>query len=143
MRDNGCHRTSTCYIKVVYSMSPLRVLMVDDNEVQQESLGEYLTLNNFDVTRAESAEQAFELLEQQTFALIVMDILLPDMNGWQAIQHIRNNLKQAAIPILVLTAHAMKTHKEQSLQAGATAYLAKPVSLRTIVNTMRQLLEPL
>lgn len=124
-------------------MSPLRVLIVDDNEIQQESLGEYLTLNNFDVTRAECAEQAFELLGQQTFALIVMDILLPDMNGWQAIRHIRNNLKQAAIPILVLTAYAMKPHKEQSLQAGATAYLAKPVSLRTIVDTMHQLLEPI
>jgi CheY-like chemotaxis protein len=116
--------------------------MVDDNEVQQESLGEYLTLNNFDVTRAESAEQAFELLEQQPFDLIIMDILLPEMDGWQAIRHIRNNLQQAEIPILVLTAYAMKTHKEQSLQAGATAYLAKPTPLRTIVDTMRQLLEP-
>jgi len=123
-------------------MSPLRVLIVDDNEIQQESLSEYLTLNNFDVTLAESAEQAFELLEQQPFDLIIMDILLPEMDGWQAIRHIRNNLQQAEIPILVLTAYAMKTHKEQSLQAGATAYLAKPAPLRTIVDTMRQLLEP-
>jgi CheY-like chemotaxis protein len=121
-------------------MSPTRVLVVDDDRIQQESLSEYLTLNDFDVTLADSAEQAFELLGQHSFDLIIMDILLPEMDGWQAIRHIRNHLKQTDIPILVLTAYAMKTHKEQSLQAGAKAYLAKPASLRTIVHTVRQLL---
>ena len=121
-------------------MSAHNVLIVDDDGIQQESLSEYLPLNDFDVTLANSAEQAFELLGQHSFDLIIMDILLPEMDGWQAIRHIRNHLKQTEIPILVLTAYAMKTHKEQSLQAGATAYLAKPASLRTIVHTMHQLL---
>ena len=122
-------------------MSAHNVLIVDDDGIQQESLSEYLPLNDFDVTLANSAEQAFTLLEQHSFDLIIMDILLPEMDGWQAIRHIRNHLKQTETPILVLTAYAMKTHKEQSLQAGATDYLAKPASLRTIVHTMRQLLE--
>jgi CheY-like chemotaxis protein len=121
-------------------MSAHNVLIVDDDGIQQESLSEYLPLNDFDVTLANSAEQAFTLLEQHSFDLIIMDILLPEMDGWQAIRHIRNHLKQTETPILVLTAYAMKTHKEQSLQAGATAYLAKPASLRTIVHTMHQLL---
>ena len=103
-------------------MSAHNVLIVDDDGIQQESLSEYLPLNDFDVTLANSAEQAFTLLGQHSFDLIIMDILLPEMDGWQAIRHIRNHLKQIEIPILVLTAYAMKTHKEQSLQAGATAF---------------------
>ncbi len=105
------------------------VLVVDDEKLNRALCQETLTVAGFDVSTCSGAEEAFELLRKQIFDVIVMDLLMPGIDGVTAIRMIREGhagSENISVPIVVLTASVSERDRERSKEAGATAYLEKP-----------------
>lgn len=100
-----------------------RVLVVDDEKNMRDLLRIYLSKEGFEVTEAEGGAAAVNLLNQTTFDLVILDIMMPGMDGWEVCRRIREN---AQTPILMLTARSETKDKVQGLQLGADDYLVKP-----------------
>lgn len=99
------------------------ILIVDDDTRIRQLLGKYLKQHNFNVYESVDAKAAIELLEQQNFDLIILDVMMPEMNGIELTKLIR---EKKTTPILMLTALSETTDKIKGLQAGVDDYLAKP-----------------
>lgn len=99
------------------------VLVVDDEKDMRNLLRIYLTKEGFTITEAQDGNEALTLLEHQMFDIIVLDIMMPGLNGLQVCEHIR---KRNETPILMLTARSETKDKVQGLKLGADDYLAKP-----------------
>lgn len=115
----------------VEKQSILRILVIDDSEVNQLLVGEMLSALEHVYVCASSAEVGLELLQQQTFDVVFMDIHLPDMSGIEATRQIRSKALQQPY-IIGLTANAIATIRTQSMKAGMNAYLTKPFKLEHI-----------
>ena len=109
--------------------SGLRVLLAEDNAVNQKLATRLLERRGHAVTVASNGRQALEIPDKQSFDLVVLDISMPEMDGFEAAAAIRAREKTsgARIPILAMTAHAMKGDREKCLAAGMDGYVAKPV----------------
>jgi PAS domain S-box-containing protein len=109
--------------------SGLRVLLAEDNAVNQKLASRLLERRGHVVTVASNGRQALEILDKQSFDLVVLDVSMPEMDGFEATAAIRAREKSsgAHIPILAMTAHAMKGDRERCLAAGMDGYVAKPV----------------
>ena len=106
-----------------------RVLLVDDDEMNRFFGGRLLAACGVDGFVAESGEQALELIAKQTFDLVLLDISMPGMNGYQTAQAIRGLKEQSDLFIVALTAHAIEGERERCLEAGMDDFLAKPFEL--------------
>ncbi|MDY0135575.1 MAG: response regulator [Thiomicrospira sp.] len=115
------------------------VLVVEDNEINQEVIGEMLSSLNVKVDFAADGEQGVAALKQANFDLVLMDIQMPVMDGYQAAKAIRAFNEQ--VPIVALTAAAMVEDKQKALSAGMDAHLAKPISLVELKQVMMRYLE--
>src|SRR5690242_14574594 len=119
--------------------SPL-ILVVDDVEDGRVLLTEMLTHAGFRVAEAADGHQALE----RTFALlpnlIIMDLSLPGVDGWEVTRRIKEDPRTHHIPVVALSAHALKIHSERASQVGAESFLAKPALPETIVAEVRRLL---
>lgn len=111
-------------------MSP-RILVVDDNATNLRLASEVLELDGYEVVRAEDAEQASALLETLRPDLILMDIALPGMDGLTLTGRLRQIPRLAGVPIVALSAFAMKGDEEKALAAGCDGYITKPINTRT------------
>jgi len=111
------------------SHSGLRVLLAEDNAVNQKLASRLLERRGHSVAVAANGRQALEMLDTQRFDLVVMDVSMPEMDGFEAAAAIRARERStgAHIPILAMTAHAMKGDRERCLAAGMDSYVAKPV----------------
>jgi CheY-like chemotaxis protein len=109
--------------------SGLRVLLAEDNAVNQKLASRLLERRGHTVAVASNGRQALEMLDKQSFDLVVLDVSMPEMDGFEAAAAIRAREKTsgARIPILAMTAHAMKGDREKCLAAGMDGYVAKPV----------------
>jgi CheY-like chemotaxis protein/anti-sigma regulatory factor (Ser/Thr protein kinase) len=116
------------------------ILIADDNESTITTLSGYLTAKGHRVLIARDGWEAFAHTRGHQPDLIVMDIQMPDMDGREAIRHIRADKQIHEIPIIALTALAMPGDREQCLAAGADEYLSKPVGLKTLDEIIRNLL---
>ena len=107
----------------------LRVLLAEDNAVNQKLASRLLERRGHTVAVAANGRQALEMLDQREFDLVVMDVSMPEMDGFEAAAAIRAREKStgAHVPILAMTAHAMKGDREKCLDAGMDGYVAKPV----------------
>ncbi|RMG21651.1 MAG: response regulator, partial [Methanobacteriota archaeon] len=107
----------------------LHILLAEDNLVNQKFAVRMLEKMGFQVTVAENGRQAVQLWEKQHFDLILMDVQMPDMNGFEATKYIREKeqITGTHIPIIALTAHAMKGYRESCLAAGMDGYVSKPI----------------
>ncbi|MCB9118309.1 MAG: PAS domain S-box protein [Caldilineaceae bacterium] len=114
------------------------VLLVEDHEVNRLVMGEYLASIGYTVIYAEDGEVALELAEQSGPDIILMDIQLPGMSGFDAIAQLRAHPCFAATPIFALTALAMAGDRERCLAAGATGYVSKPVALSDLARLMQE-----
>ncbi len=105
-----------------------RILLVEDNTFNQQVASGQLKRRGHDVTLAENGRVALDILAQQTFDLVLMDVQMPEMDGLEATAHIRQREREHGghLPIIGLTAHAMRSDEEQCLQAGMDYYLSKP-----------------
>ncbi len=114
------------------------ILLVDDDMRNVFALTQVLESNHMKVHIATNGKKAVELLdEHENINLILMDIMMPVMNGYEAITQIRKHNKYSCVPIIALTAKAMKEDREKSIAAGANDYLSKPVDINKLFNIMR------
>jgi signal transduction histidine kinase/DNA-binding response OmpR family regulator len=106
------------------------ILVADDNQVNQRLVKGILERQGHDVVLVGNGHDALEAIQQQTFSLVLMDVQMPDMDGFEATRKIREREKagNTHIPIIALTAHAMKGDREKCLAAGMDNYISKPIS---------------
>jgi two-component system, cell cycle response regulator DivK len=116
------------------------VLLVEDNELNRDMLCRRLTRRGFHVVTALDGEEAVELSRELKPDLILMDMGLPGMNGWEATRAIKQNLETQTIPIIALTAHALNADRERALYVGCDAFETKPVELERLLHTIGSLL---
>ncbi|NTU78400.1 MAG: response regulator [Chloroflexales bacterium] len=121
---------------------PPRVVIADDHEPSLQFYTELLIQQGCQVTCARSGDEALARVREAGPDVVVMDIQMPGMDGLEAIRHIRGDPGVGQVPIIALTALAMPGDRERCLAAGANVYLAKPVSLRTLVGMIATLLHP-
>lgn len=115
-------------------LSGMHVLIVDDNPDNQLLIAKFLELANAQVQVASSGEEAFEIASGRPFDAILMDIQMPDMDGYEATRKLRASGYEK--PILALSAHAMNHERELVLAAGCNDHVAKPVDRKTLVSTL-------
>ena len=108
------------------------ILLVEDSEPNITTVYDFLTKEGYQILVARNGRLALDKLERLLPDLILMDIQMPEMGGFEAIQRVRANPRTAGIPIIALTALAMPGDREACLTAGASSYLAKPVSLKSL-----------
>jgi len=114
-----------------------RILLVDDDARNAYALSKLLADKGLKPTIAGAGDKALALLEQGEYDLILMDIMMPEMDGYEAIQRIREQPHFSDLPILALTAKAMKGDREKCLAAGANDYLPKPVEAERLFSMLR------
>ena len=113
----------------------LRILLTEDNPVNQVVAVRLLEKYGHTVMVAENGKRALAMLEEQSYDAILMDIQMPEMNGWEATQAIRETEKKTGnhVPIIAMTAHAMKGDEARCLSAGMDAYLPKPIRTQDLL----------
>jgi CheY-like chemotaxis protein len=123
------------------SRNRLRILLVEDNAVNQLVALRLLEKYGHTVCVAANGKKALEELEKESYDLILMDVQMPEMNGWEATQAIREKEKTTGghIPIVAMTAHAMKGDEERCLSAGMDAYLTKPIRTQELLAVLEEI----
>lgn len=122
-------------------MSLKRILIVEDTEDNRQILRDLLTNAGFDIIEAHDGEAAVVAASEFRPDLILMDIQLPIMNGYEAIRRIKADTTLQLIPIIAVTSYALSEDKEKARAAGCDGYVAKPFSPRQLLATVRDLLE--
>jgi len=115
-----------------------KVLVVDDDARNIFALATVLENHNMEVLTATNGRQAIELIQNTPeLNVVLMDIMMPEMDGYQTMREIRNKPQFRSLPILALTAKAMKGDREKCLEAGASDYIAKPVNIDQLLSLLR------
>lgn len=122
------------------STATRRILLVEDNELNRDMLSRRLGLRGFAVSIAVDGAQAVDKAALELPDLILMDISLPEMDGWEATRRIKAAAATRAIPVIALTAHAMAGDRERSLAAGCDDFDTKPVELDRLLGKINALL---
>ena len=117
-----------------------RILLVEDNEMNRDMLSRRLARRGFEVLLAEDGEQAIAVACREPLDLILMDLSLPVLDGWEATRRLKRAEATAAIPVLALTAHAMSTDRDRALEAGCDDYDTKPVDMPRLLGKIERLL---
>jgi two-component system, cell cycle response regulator DivK len=117
-----------------------KVLLVEDNELNLDMLSRRLQKRGYDVVVAVDGAQACDKASREVPDLILMDIGLPDFDGFEATRRIREDTATARIPIIALTAQAMDGDREKALAAGCDEHETKPVNLQHLLAKMESLL---
>ena len=119
-------------------MKPL-ILVVEDNLDLLYNLNLLLESNNYKPVTAKNGKEALKILSnlKEIPDIIISDIMMPEMDGYEAMRQIRKQKRFADLPILALTAKAMSGDKEKCLEAGASYYLAKPVVIDRVISMLR------
>jgi two-component system, cell cycle response regulator DivK len=117
-----------------------RLLYVEDNEMNRDMLSRRLQRRGFEVLIAEDGEQGVTLAAAEKPDLILMDMSLPVLDGWEATRRIKAAPATRRIPIIGLTAHAMATDRDRCLEAGCDDYDTKPVELGRLLEKIERLL---
>ena len=118
-----------------------KILLVEDNEMNRDMLSRRLMRRGYEVVVAEDGAAGVEAARSQQPDLILMDMSLPVMDGWEATRQIKAGEGTRAIPVIALTAHAMAGDEEKALAAGCNAYETKPVDLPRLLSKMESLLQ--
>jgi CheY-like chemotaxis protein len=114
-----------------------KILIVDDDVRNVFALTSVLELHGMHVLFAESGRDGMEMLERHPVDLVLMDIMMPEMDGYETIQAMRRTSQFERLPIIALTAKAMKGDREKSIAAGASDYIAKPVDTEQLLSLLR------
>jgi len=110
-----------------------RILLVEDEELNRDMLSRRLMRRGYEVLLAEDGLQAIRVALEQLPDLIVMDMRLPELDGWQATRQLRDDPRTSSIPVLALTAHAMAGDRDKALEAGCVDYDTKPIELPRLI----------
>lgn len=120
--------------------APATILLVEDNEDNRAVYTTILRHYGFHVVEAPSAEEGLEVAPAVRPGLILMDIGLPGIDGWEATRRLKADPRTRHIPVVALTAHAMAEHRALSYAAGCDGYLAKPIEPRDVLAEVRRYL---
>jgi signal transduction histidine kinase/ActR/RegA family two-component response regulator len=124
-------------VETTDGLGECKVLLVEDNEVNRDMLVQRLQRRGFKVISAVDGPTAVALAASEKPNLILMDIALGEMDGWEATQLIKSNLSTSGIPIIALTAHALATDREKSVQVGCADFDTKPVDMQRLLGKMK------
>ncbi len=111
-------------------MSAAKILVVEDNPMNMELAVDLLKLAGYDVLTATTGQEALDISEREGLDLILMDVQLPGMDGLAVTKKLKENPETSHIPVVALTAHAMKGDEERMLSHGCAGYIAKPIDTR-------------
>lgn len=117
-----------------------KILLVEDNEMNRDMLSRRLMRKGFEVVQAVDGKSGVEMAESQLPDLVLMDMSLPVLDGWEATRRLKANPSTRAIPVIALTAHAMSSDREKALEAGCDDYDTKPVDLPRLLGKIDALL---
>ncbi|MCK9908486.1 response regulator [Microbacteriaceae bacterium K1510] len=117
-----------------------KILLVEDNEMNRDMLSRRLNRNGFEVIIAVNGQEGVDLATSTKPDLILMDMSLPILDGWEATKQVKANPETANIPVIALTAHAMVHDKEKALAAGCDEFDTKPVELPRLLAKINALL---
>jgi CheY-like chemotaxis protein len=123
-------------------MSARKILVVEDNDMNMQLVEFLLEEGGYDIVKAASGEEALEITRNAAAApdLILMDIHLPGMDGLSVVRAMKGDDRTRRIPILALTAHAMRGDKDRFLEAGCDGYISKPIDVKTFISSIEQYL---
>ena len=119
-------------------MTGEQILVVEDNEKNMKLFRDVLAATGFRTLEATTGGEAVDMASEHTPDLVLMDIQLPDLDGVQALRRLRANERTATIPVLALTAQAMRGDRERFLAEGFDGYVSKPVNVRELIGIVRQ-----
>jgi two-component system, cell cycle response regulator DivK len=119
-----------------------RILLIEDNEMNRDMLSRRLMRRGHEITTALDGPAGIASASGTRPDLILMDISLPGMDGWEATKILRSQAETASIPIIALTAHAMEADRQRSLEAGCNDFDTKPVDLARLLVKIDALLAP-
>ncbi len=122
-------------------MSSAQLLLVDDEPGLREAVKDYLTESGFSVQVASNAREGWELMQQTTPDLVISDIMMPQVDGYQFLKQLRDDVRFTALPVIFLTAKGMTGDRIQGYQARCDAYLSKPFDPDELVAIVENLLE--
>ncbi len=115
-----------------------KILIVDDDVRNIFALSSVMGEKEMDIVIAENGKDALKSLdENDNIDLVLMDIMMPEMDGYEAMQHIRKKNKFKNLPIIALTAKAMKGDRQKCIEAGANDYLSKPIDIEKLLSLMQ------
>ncbi len=117
-----------------------KILLVEDNEMNRDMLSRRLQKRGYDVVLAEDGQQGVSLAQSEAPVLILMDMSLPVLDGWEATRQLKATPATRSIPIIALTAHAMAGDRERALEAGADDFDTKPIELTRLLEKIEALL---
>ena len=117
-----------------------RILLVEDNEMNRDMLSRRLQRKGYDVLIAADGEAGMMLAASELPDLILMDMSLPKIDGWEATRRIKGLPETASIPVIALTAHVMAGDRDRALEAGCDDYDAKPIEFDRLLGKMQALL---
>jgi two-component system cell cycle response regulator DivK len=119
-----------------------KVLIVDDDSRNVFALTAVLRAKKYDCVTASIMADAFVMLEKDaTIGILLLDMMMPDIDGYQAMNILRNSDKFRSLPIVAVTAQAMKGDRERCLEAGADAYVSKPIDADQLIKVINTLLQ--
>lgn len=118
-----------------------RILVVDDDEHIRKSLAQYLEMEDFDVDVASSGPEALNRAGRQAPDLVLLDIMMPGMDGFEVVEKLRQESATRQVPIILLTARGQDTDVIKGYQLGVSSYLTKPFNLDELVDTIREVFE--
>lgn len=118
------------------------ILIVEDNELSRDMLSRRLRRRGFEVLTAADAEIGMDIAHREQPSIILMDMSLPRIDGWEAVRRLKADALTRAIPIIALTAHAMSGDRESALGAGCDDYDTKPVELPRLLAKIERFVGP-
>jgi len=116
------------------------ILLVEDNEDNRDMLSRRLERRGFSITIAVDGQDGVDKARAAPYDIILMDMSLPVLDGWEATRILKNDPATAGIPVIALTAHAMSGDKEKAIDAGCNDYDTKPIDLERLLGKVEQLL---
>ena len=116
------------------------VLVVDDDPLTQRVLRHYLERAGYRLISANAGREAIRLAKRERPQLIILDVMMPDLDGWTVLRQLQKTEATKAIPIILLSANADLMAKEESLKSGATFLLVKPINPEQLLGVMRRVL---
>jgi CheY-like chemotaxis protein len=123
------------------SMYPSRILVIEDNEDNLSLMRLLLERANYKVLVATNGFAGLEVARAEQPNLILLDLAMPEMDGWEVARELKNDIVTRNIPIIAVTAHALPKDRERAVEAGCNAFIVKPFSVSKLISEIENLLD--
>jgi len=122
-------------------MPPRRILLVEDNKDNFELVRFMLERNGYQVLEAHNGQQALDVTRQELPDLVLMDLSLPQLDGWTAARELKADPKTASIPLLALTAHTLPGDRKRAMDSGFSGFISKPIDMASFPDKIARALQ--